>query len=127
MSFQQSWSVARSLVSTTSFKRNALTAAVGIALSANAFAGFPTLYGKFYLTAGQYDLEKNDFSLTAPGATTYRHRGATGTTTELDTFVLESTGSRLGVQGDFDAAAEKIVGARATGRGGGKPRLFRRR
>ncbi len=109
MSFQQSWSVARSLVSTTSFKRNALTAAVGIALSANAFAGFPTLYGKFYLTAGQYDLEKNDFSLTAPGATTYRHSGATGTTTELDTFVLESTGSRLGVQGDFDAAAGLTV------------------
>lgn len=109
MSFQQSWSVARSLLSTTSFQRNALTAAVGIALSANAFAGFPTLYGKVYLTAGQYELEKNDFSLTAPNATTYRHLGATGTTTELDTFVLESTGSRLGIQGDFDASANVTV------------------
>ncbi|QEY11917.1 porin [Cellvibrio sp. KY-YJ-3] len=109
MSFQKSWSVARSLVSKKAFQRNLLTTAVGIALSANAFAGFPTLYGKVYLTAGQYDLEKNDFSLTAPGATTYRHIGATGIATELDTFVLESTGSRLGVQGDFDANAEVQV------------------
>lgn len=72
-------------------------------LSAPAFAGFPTLYGKIHLTANQYDLEKNDFALTAPGATTYRHIGATAVTTELDTFAIESTGSRLGIQGDFDA------------------------
>lgn len=72
-------------------------------LSAPAFAGFPTLYGKIHLTANQYDLEKNDFALTAPGATTYRHIGATAVTPELDTFAIESTGSRLGIQGDFDA------------------------
>jgi predicted porin len=105
MSFQKSWSVVRSLVATPSFQRNALTVALGVAVSANAFAGFPTLYGKVYLTASQYDLEKIDFPLTAPGATTYSHVGGTGITTELDTFALESTGSRLGVQGDFDANA----------------------
>ncbi|MDO8345185.1 MAG: porin [Cellvibrio sp.] len=109
MSFQKPWSVVRSLVSKKAFQRNTLTVAVGMALSANAFAGFPTLYGKIHLTANQYDLEKLDFAPTAPGATTYRHVGATGVTTELDTFVLESTGSRLGVQGDFDASADLTV------------------
>lgn len=109
MSFQSSWSVARSLVIKKTLQRNALTAAVGLVLSANALAGFPTLYGKIYLTAGQYDLEKNDFPLTAPGATTFSHLGASGATKELDTFVLESTGSRLGVQGDFDANADVQV------------------
>lgn len=109
MSFQKPWSVVRSLVAKRTFQRNALTAAVGIALSANAFAGFPTLYGKIHLTANQYDLEKLDFSHTAPGATTYRHVGATAVTTELDTFTLESTGSRLGVQGDFDASSSVTI------------------
>lgn len=88
-----------------SFTRTALGAAIGLVLSANAFAGFPTLYGKLQLTAGQYDFEKLEFPLTAPGATTYRNVGATGVTTELDSFTVESIGSRLGVQGDFDAAA----------------------
>ncbi|WP_331346678.1 porin [Cellvibrio sp. UBA7661] len=105
MSFQTFWSVVRSATVATQFQRNTLTAAIGIALSANAFAGFPTLYGKIHLTANQYDLEKIDFAPTAAGATTYRHIGATGITTELDTFALESTGSRLGIQGDFDANA----------------------
>jgi predicted porin len=109
MSFQTFWSVVRSATATTQFQRNTLTAAIGIALSANAFAGFPTLYGKIHLTANQYDLEKIDFAPTAAGATTYRHIGATGITTELDTFALESTGSRLGVQGDFDANASVQV------------------
>lgn len=109
MSFQKPWSVVRSLVSKKSFQRNALSAAAGIAFSANTFAGFPTLYGKIHLTANQYDLEKLDFALNAPGATTYRYVGATGVTTELDTFVLESTGSRLGVQGDFDASSSVTV------------------
>lgn len=109
MSFQKTWSVVRPLVSKKAFHRNALTAAVGIALSANAFAGFPTLYGKIHLTANQYDLEKLDFPTTTPGGTTYSHLGATGVTTELDTFALESTGSRLGVQGDFDASSNVTV------------------
>ncbi|WP_049629505.1 porin [Cellvibrio sp. pealriver] len=109
MSFHTFWSVVRSAAVTTHFQRNTLTAAIGIALSANAFAGFPTLYGKIHLTANQYDLEKIDFAPTATGATTYRHIGATGITTELDTFVLESTGSRLGIQGDFDANASVQV------------------
>lgn len=92
-------------VTQPSFPRKTLFTALGLALSVNAFAGFPTLYGKAQVTAGQYDFEKNDFALTAPGATTYRHLGATGTTTELDSFTVESIGSLLGVQGDFDAAA----------------------
>lgn len=87
------------------FPRKTLFTALGLALSVNAFAGFPTLYGKVQVTAGQYDFEKIDFALTAPGATTYRNIGATNTATELDAFTVESIGSRLGVQGDFDAAA----------------------
>ncbi|WP_039911971.1 porin [Cellvibrio mixtus] len=109
MSFQSKWSVVRSQVRSTGFKHNSLALLVGTALSANAFAGFPTLYGKIHLTANQYDLEKIDFAPTAAGATTYRHIGATGVTTELDTFALESTGSRLGVQGDFDATSSVQV------------------
>ena len=114
MSFQRAWSVVRSQVknasiTSTVFTRNSLAAAVGIALSTNALAGFPTLYGKIHLTANQYDLEKIDFAPTAPGAATYTHIGATELTTELDTFALESTGSRLGVQGDFDASANVTV------------------
>lgn len=109
MSFQNAWSVVRSQVKSTGFKRNSLALIVGAALSTNAFAGFPTLYGKIHLTANQYDLEKINFDLTAPGATTYKHVGATGVTTELDTFALESTGSRLGVQGDFDATSSVQV------------------
>jgi predicted porin len=109
MSFQKPWSVVRSLVVNNIFQRNALTVAVGIALSTNAFAGFPTLYGKIHLTANQYDLEKLDFPTTTPGGTTYQHIGATDVTTELDTFALESTGSRLGVQGDFDASSSVTV------------------
>ena len=94
-----------------SFQRNALTAAVGIALSANAFAGFPTLYGKIYVTGSQYDLEKNSFgSTTNPqGVVTFNSIGSLGNTTELDTFALESTGSRLGVQGDYDATANVTI------------------
>src|SRR5687768_1080783 len=111
MSFRHSWSVVRSqasntLIKSTSFKRNSLAVAVGIALSTNALAGFPTLYGKIHLTANQYDLEKIDF---APSGSGFSHLGATELTTELDTFALESTGSRLGVQGDFDAAAGVTV------------------
>lgn len=115
MSFQKPWSVVRSLVakktftSSKAFQRNALTAAVGIVLSANAFAGFPTLYGKIFVTANQYDLEKLNFDPTTPGGTTYKNVGATSVTTELDTFALESTGSRLGVQGDFDASSSVTV------------------
>jgi predicted porin len=104
MSFQYHWSVNRShFLRNKIFNRHALAVIIGASLSANVFAGFPTLYGKIHLTANQYDLEKNDFALTAAGATTYRHIGATNVTTELDTFALDSTGSRLGVQGDFDA------------------------
>lgn len=84
----------------------ALTAAL---ISSPASAGFPTLYGKVYLTASQYDLEKNNFALTAPGATTYKHIGATGTTSELDASAVESTGSRIGIQGDFGAANDLTI------------------
>ncbi len=109
MSFRNAWSVVRSQATESVIKRNALAIAVGAALSTNAFAGFPTLYGKIHLTANQYDLEKIDFAPTAAGAITYRHVGATNLTTELNTFALESTGSRLGIQGDFDATASVQV------------------
>jgi predicted porin len=109
MSFQKPWSVVRPLVSKKKYQPNAVTVAAGILLSANAFAGFPTLYGKIHLTANQYDLEKINFDPTAAGATTYKHIGATGVTTELDTFALDSTGSRLGIQGDFDASSSVTV------------------
>lgn len=109
MSFHHTWSVVRSQVNHSAFKRNSLALFVGAALSTQAWAGFPTLYGKIHLTANQYDLEKIDFAPTAAGATTYRHIGGTDVTTELDTFALESTGSRLGVQGDYDASAEITV------------------
>ncbi|HEY8941460.1 MAG TPA: hypothetical protein VIM59_14770, partial [Cellvibrio sp.] len=80
MSFQSKWSVVRSQVKSTGFKHNSLALIIGAALSANAFAGFPTLYGKIHLTANQYDLEKINFPTATPVT------GATGTTTELDTF-----------------------------------------
>ena len=115
MSFQKTWSVARSFVrknhfiSRKEFHRNALTTAIGVALSANAFAGFPTLYGKIHLSANQYDLEKLAFLPVTQGGTVFRHDGATDVETELDTFALESTGSRLGIQGDFDASESVTV------------------
>lgn len=90
-------------------KPAALAVIAGVALSANAFAGFPTLYGKIYLTANQYDLEKLDFAPLTPPASGYRNSGATGVTQELKTTALESTGSRLGIQGDFDANADITV------------------
>ncbi|HEY6528792.1 MAG TPA: porin [Cellvibrionaceae bacterium] len=77
--------------------------------SQQASAGFPTLYGKIFVTANSYDLEKNNFALTAPAATTYKHDGATGVATELDSVAVESSGSRLGVQGDFGVANDLTV------------------
>ncbi len=102
MSFHYVWSVLRSQATVSTFKRSALATITGAALSTHALAGFPTLYGKIYVTANQYDLEKIDF---APTTTGFNHTGATSITTELDTLALESTGSRLGVQGDFDATS----------------------
>lgn len=104
MSFQNSLKQTGSANRSAKFVAKLLPLAVGALISTTASAGFPTLYGKVYLTASQYDLEKNNFALTAPGATTYRNTGATGTTSELDTSVIESTGSRFGIQGDFGAA-----------------------
>jgi predicted porin len=106
MSFKNNGSAKRSVKFALKLLPIALTAAL---ISAPASAGFPTLYGKIYLTASQYDLEKNDFALTAPGATTYKHIGATGTTSELDTSAVESTGSRIGIQGDFGAANDLTI------------------
>jgi predicted porin len=79
------------------------SAVIGLA-SQQAAAGFPTLYGKIFVSANAYNLEKNDFALTAPTATTYKHSGATGVATELDSVAVESSGSRLGVQGDYGVA-----------------------
>lgn len=109
MSFQFNGSVKRPQVFTKKFLSLALVAAASALITTTASAGFPTLYGKVYLTASQYDLEKNNFVLTAPTATTYKHIGATGTTTELDASAVESTGSRIGIQGDFGAANDLTV------------------
>lgn len=108
MSFQKNGSVNRSVKLVKTFAPAAVTAALAL-VSVNASAGFPTLYGKVFLTANSYDLEKNNFALTAPTATTYKQVGATGTTTELDSTAIESTGSRLGVQGDFGASYDLTV------------------
>lgn len=107
MSFRQKGSVSRS----TKFAFKLLPLAVGALISANASAGFPTLYGKIFLTANVYDLEKNDFAAVTPATTpaSYRNTGANGVATELDTSVVESTGSRLGIQGDFGAANDLTV------------------
>ncbi len=108
MSFQKNGSANRSVKLVKTFVPAALAAAVSL-VSVNVSAGFPTLYGKVFLTANSYDLEKNNFALTAPTATTYKNVGATGTTTELDSTAIESTGSRLGVQGDFGASYDLTV------------------
>jgi predicted porin len=99
MSFQHKGSVNRSI----KFNKKLLPATLGLLISTNAFAGFPTIYGKIDLTLNQYDLEKNDF---VAGATagTFRHTGALATTTELDNASLESNGSRFGIRGDADVA-----------------------
>ncbi len=110
MSFQYLWSALRSQTATnittktspTFVKRNTLALVIGAAISSNALAGFPTLYGKVFLTANQYDLEKINF---APSGTGFSHIGGTSVTTELDTSAIESTGSRLGIQGDYDATS----------------------
>jgi predicted porin len=84
---------------------------VGTLVSATASAGFPTLYGKVFLTANSYDLEKNDFAAVTPATTpaTYRNSGANGVVTELDTTAVDSTGSRLGIVGDFGVANDLTV------------------
>lgn len=105
MSVQQKISTTR----TTKFAFKLLPFAIGAFLSSHASAGFPSLYGKILLTANVYDLEKNNFALTAPSATTYKHQGATGVSTELDSTAIESTGSRIGIQGDFGAANDLTV------------------
>lgn len=89
---------------TAKFALKLIPFALGALVSSHASAGFPTLYGKVFLTANVYDLEKNNFALTAPTATTYKNVGATGVSTELDSTAIESTGSRIGIQGDFGAA-----------------------
>jgi predicted porin len=98
-------SVVRSVLKNT-FARKSLAALIATLISVPVLAGPPTVYGKIHLTANQYDLEKNDF---APAGTGFSHLGATQTTTELDTFALESTGSRLGIQGDFAANDDLTV------------------
>lgn len=110
MSFQNNGLVNGStLKKSAAFALKLLPAVLATLVSANASAGFPTLYGKVYLTLNEYDLEKNAFAPTAAGATTYRHTGATDVATELDTTALESTGSRLGIQGDFGASYDTTI------------------
>lgn len=105
MSLNKTASVGR----TAKFALKVLPLALGALVSTNASAGFPTLYGKIFLTLNSYDLEKNNFALTAPTATTYKNVGANGVATELDSVALDSTGSRLGILGDFGAANDLTV------------------
>lgn len=97
MPFQRNWSVNRS----TKFNRTFIATILGGLVSANASAGFPTLYGKIDLTLNNYALEKSAFPLTAVNASTYKNVGAVGTTTELSNTSLESNASRFGIKGDF--------------------------
>lgn len=107
MSLFTQWSPNKATLIHSVFSRNTLFTAIGLAISVNAAAGFPTIYGKVQVTAGQYDFEKINFAQVTPATNpvTYRHVGGTSTTLELDSFTVESIGSRLGVQGDFDAAS----------------------
>lgn len=110
MSFQKNGlSNGSKIKKSTAFALKLLPAALAVLVSANASAGFPTLYGKVYLTLNEYDLEKNAFATTTPTSTTYRNVGATSVATELNTTALESTGSRIGIQGDFGAAYDTTV------------------
>ncbi len=85
------------------FAQKLLPAALGLLISVNASAGFPTIYGKIDLTLSQYNLEKNDFGAGAI-AGTFKNTGAAGTTTELNNTSLESNSSRFGIKGDADVA-----------------------
>lgn len=96
MSFSSHWSH-------THFTKPLLAIAIGSAISAAASAAGPTVYGKIHLTAHQYDLEKINFQANDNG---FSHFGGNGIATELDTVALESTGSRLGIVGDFQANAD---------------------
>lgn len=98
MSLQKNGSVKKS----AAFALKLLPAALATLISANASAGFPTLYGKVFLSLNEYDLEKNKFAGTA-------HTGGTGVTPELETTALESSGSRLGIQGDFGASYDTTI------------------
>ncbi|MET0355173.1 MAG: porin [Cellvibrio sp.] len=114
MSFQQK----RLANQSVKFAFKLLPLALGTLISANASAGFPTLYGKVFLTANVYDLEKNNFAATpavAATATTpaipagFRHTGANGVAVELDSTAVDSTGSRIGILGDFGVANDLTV------------------
>lgn len=100
MSFRAQGSVNPSNI----FSKTRLVVALATVVSANAFAGFPTLYGKVDITLNNYALEKSDFPLTAANATTFKNVGATAAVTELTNSSLESNGSRFGIKGDFGVA-----------------------
>jgi len=109
MSFQHNESVKKAKNNgSKAFALKLLPAAFAVLVSANASAGFPTLYGKVYLTLNEYDLEKNAFGA-GTTAGTFKHVGATDVATELKTTALESTGSRIGIQGDFGASYDTTV------------------
>lgn len=109
MSVQKYWSVKKLNVNgSKTFALKLLPAVFATLVSVNASAGFPTLYGKVYLTLNEYDLEKNAFGA-GTTAGTFKHTGATDVATELKTTALESTGSRIGIQGDFGAAYDTTI------------------
>lgn len=97
MSLVQNWSATGAHKPNNTFSRKALGAAIGLVLSANALAGFLTLYGKLQLIAGQYDFEKLEFPLTAPGGSTYATLGAPTT--------LSNTPHGLNPLSEWDGAA----------------------
>ena len=101
----------RAVKQSVKFTLKLLPLAVGALISATASAGFPTLYGKVFLTANAYDFEKNDFAAVTPATTpaTYRNSGATGVVSELDSTAIDSTGSRFGILGDFGVANDLTV------------------
>jgi predicted porin len=75
----------------------ATVAATAITVTAPAFAGPPTVYGKINLSLHKYDLERLAFG---SGAL------AGAAADDVDNWSLESNNSRIGVKGDFDISGD---------------------
>jgi len=76
------------------------TLTVAAALSSQAHAAGPTIYGKLNLSAQHYKFEKLEFGQTGTPAS-YLHSGATAATPELEQWAIESNASRFGIKGDL--------------------------
>lgn len=80
---------------------SAVIAATTLTGATQAYAGFPTVYGKVNVSLNKYQLEKLGNPTTGAAV-------ATGASVidELDNTSLESNASRIGIKGDFDINAD---------------------